>query len=153
MRDARYLRAQADLCLEMARQVGDRATADNLRVEAARYHAEATEIETGIKTWVAKAAPDESGFLELKRAMSASLIGHLGSSAFRLSTITASMSLAGSCFSSESAPGRPSIMGFEDEAEQSLGRPCHQTDGRSALTIAGFATQFDAGDDVYKLSS
>src|SRR5258707_3716534 len=30
-------------------------------------------------------------------------IGHLGSSAFRLSTTTVSMSLAGSCFSSESA--------------------------------------------------
>jgi hypothetical protein len=37
-------------------------------------------------------------------SMSASLIGRLGSSAFRLSTISASMSLAGSCFSSESAP-------------------------------------------------
>src|SRR5216684_2619906 len=36
--------------------------------------------------------------------MSASLIGRLGSSAFRLSTTTVSMSLAGSCFSSESAP-------------------------------------------------
>ena len=36
---------------------------------------------------------------------SASLIGRLGSSAFRLSTTTVSMSLAGSCFSSESAPG------------------------------------------------
>src|SRR5437588_1482085 len=36
---------------------------------------------------------------------SASLIGRLGSSAFRLSTAAASMSLAGSCFSSESAPG------------------------------------------------
>src|SRR6266516_494295 len=35
----------------------------------------------------------------------ASLIGRLGSSAFRLSTTTVSMSLAGSCFSSESAPG------------------------------------------------
>src|SRR6267142_2687132 len=35
---------------------------------------------------------------------SASLIGRLGSSAFRLSTTTVSMSLAGSCFSSESAP-------------------------------------------------
>src|SRR6267154_2235883 len=34
--------------------------------------------------------------------MSASLIGHLGSSAFRLSTTTVSMSLAGSCFSSDS---------------------------------------------------
>src|SRR5262245_33673538 len=38
-------------------------------------------------------------------SMSASLIGHSGSSAFRLSTATVSMSLAGSCFSSESAPG------------------------------------------------
>src|SRR5205809_6682796 len=35
---------------------------------------------------------------------SASLIGHLGSSAFRLSTSAVSMSLAGSRFSSESAP-------------------------------------------------
>ena len=40
-----------------------------------------------------------------RRAMSASLIGHSGSSAFRLSTTTVSMSLTGSCFSSESAPG------------------------------------------------
>jgi hypothetical protein len=38
------------------------------------------------------------------RVMSASLIGRLGSSAFRLSAITVPMSLAGSCFSSESAP-------------------------------------------------
>ena len=36
--------------------------------------------------------------------MYASLIGHSGSSAFRLSTTTVSMSLTGSCFSSESAP-------------------------------------------------
>src|SRR4030095_149245 len=36
--------------------------------------------------------------------MSASLIGHLGSSTFRLSTNAMSMSLTGSCFSSESAP-------------------------------------------------
>jgi hypothetical protein len=40
-----------------------------------------------------------------RRAMSASLIGHSGSSAFRLSTTTVSMSLTGSCFSSESGPG------------------------------------------------
>ena len=37
--------------------------------------------------------------------MSASLIGHLRSSAFRLSTYAMSMSLTGSRFSSESAPG------------------------------------------------
>src|SRR6266850_4460509 len=36
--------------------------------------------------------------------MSASLIGRLGSSAFRLSTTAVSMSLTGSRFSSESAP-------------------------------------------------
>src|SRR5258706_9102419 len=36
--------------------------------------------------------------------MSASLIGRLGSSAFRLSAPSVLMSLAGSCFSSESAP-------------------------------------------------
>jgi hypothetical protein len=37
-------------------------------------------------------------------AMSASLIGRLGSSTFRLSAAAVSMSLTGSCFSSESAP-------------------------------------------------
>src|SRR6202166_3814771 len=37
--------------------------------------------------------------------MSASLIGRLGSSTFRLSTPAVSMSLTGSRFSSESAPG------------------------------------------------
>jgi hypothetical protein len=36
-------------------------------------------------------------------AMSASLIGRLGSSAFRLSNVAVSMSLAGSRFSSDSA--------------------------------------------------
>src|SRR5216684_988222 len=49
-----------------------------------------------------------SGTFEICRSaqkMSASLIGRLGSSAFRPSTTTVSMSLAGSCFSSESAPG------------------------------------------------
>jgi hypothetical protein len=65
--------------------------------------------------------------------MSTSLIGRSGSSAIRLSTATVWMSLTGSCFSSESAQG-PSIMGFEDEVEQSLGRPCRRTDGRSKRT-------------------
>src|SRR5215204_4868952 len=65
--------------------------------------------------------------------MSASLIGRLGSSAFRPSTVAVSMSPAGSCFSPESAP-RPFHHGFEDEAERSLGRPCHQMDGRSKRT-------------------
>ena len=60
MRDARYLRAQAELCLEIARRISDQTSSDNLRAEAARYHAEAAEIETGVKTWVAKAAPEQS---------------------------------------------------------------------------------------------
>ena len=45
MRDARYLRAQAQWCLELARQMSDRKTADNLKAEAARYQAEALVIE------------------------------------------------------------------------------------------------------------
>jgi hypothetical protein len=59
MRDARYLRAQATLCLEIAGQVGDRRAADTLRAEAARYHAEAEEIETGLKTWELKQPPEQ----------------------------------------------------------------------------------------------
>ena len=54
-------------------------------------------------------------------------------SAFRLSSAAVSMSLTGSCFSSESALG-PSIMGYEDEVEQSLPRPCRQSSGRSKRT-------------------
>ena len=45
MRDARYLRSQAAWCLELARQMSDRKTADNLKAEAARYQAEALVIE------------------------------------------------------------------------------------------------------------
>ena len=47
MRDARYLRGQAQWCLELARLMSDRKTADNLKAEAARYQAEAVAIETG----------------------------------------------------------------------------------------------------------
>jgi hypothetical protein len=45
MRDAQYLRAQAEFCLELARQISDHKTVENLQAEAARYHAEAIEIE------------------------------------------------------------------------------------------------------------
>lgn len=45
MRDAQYLRAQAELCLEVARQISDLKTAENLKAEAARYHAEAAAVE------------------------------------------------------------------------------------------------------------
>ena len=47
MRDARYLRAQSEFCLEMARQMSDVKVAENLRAEAARYQAEAVALETG----------------------------------------------------------------------------------------------------------
>jgi hypothetical protein len=58
MRDARYLRAQAKFCLEMADQISDQATCEKLHAEAARYHAEAAEIETGAKTFEAKPPPE-----------------------------------------------------------------------------------------------
>jgi hypothetical protein len=47
MRDARYLRGQAEWCLELARLMSDRKVADSLKAEAARYHAEALAMEAG----------------------------------------------------------------------------------------------------------
>ena len=57
MRDARYLRGQAQWCLELARQMSDRKTADNLKAEAARYQAEAVAMEAGEPS--GQAAKDE----------------------------------------------------------------------------------------------
>ena len=66
--------------------------------------------------------------------MSASLIGHLGSSAFKLSTAHCccrSRALA----SLRNRHQGPSTIGFEDGAEQSLPRPCQQiTAGPSGHT-------------------
>ena len=45
MQDARYFRSQAELCLEMARQVSDRRMAESLRLDAAQYFMRATELE------------------------------------------------------------------------------------------------------------
>ena len=45
MRDARYLRAQAELCLTIARELSDAKAAESVRAEAARDHAEAADIE------------------------------------------------------------------------------------------------------------
>ena len=50
MRNAQYLRTQADLCLELARQLSDSASVASLTEEAARYRAEAAGVETGQKT-------------------------------------------------------------------------------------------------------
>ena len=45
MASARYHRDQAELCLEMARQISDRLAADALRAEAARQFDRATGLE------------------------------------------------------------------------------------------------------------
>ena len=50
MRDAAHLRAQAKLCLEIARQMSDQTAAKNLQAEAARYNSEAAEAETSEST-------------------------------------------------------------------------------------------------------
>ena len=60
MRDARYLRAQAEFCLQMARQMSNKGASDNLLAEAARYHAEASEIEHGDRTPVIRADPEQN---------------------------------------------------------------------------------------------
>jgi hypothetical protein len=59
------------------------------------------------------APPARSSYPRSPSVRSASLIGHSGSSAFRLSTTTVSMSLTGSCFSTESAP-RPFHHGIRE---------------------------------------
>ena len=54
MQDARYLRAQARLCLEIASVLSDAKAAEKLRGEAASYHARAAEIEHPAEpTWSA----------------------------------------------------------------------------------------------------
>jgi hypothetical protein len=50
MRNAQYLRAQAEFCLQAARRISDPKIVENLKVDAARYHAEATEVEAARRT-------------------------------------------------------------------------------------------------------
>jgi hypothetical protein len=45
MQDARYLRTQAALCLEIADQMSDPKSAEKMRVDAARYHERAAQLE------------------------------------------------------------------------------------------------------------
>ena len=66
--------------------------------------------------------------------MSASLIGRLGSSTFRLSTVAVLMSLAGSRFYFGIRTKALPSSEFEDGVEQSFGRPCRRTNGRSKRT-------------------
>ena len=95
-------------------------------------------------------APTKGRLRLLSAFMSASLIGRFGSSAFRLSITTVSMSLAGSCFSSDSYQG-PSIMGSEDEAEQSFGRPCRLADSRSKQTYELASSIVPRGTSFHRL--
>lgn len=46
MQDARYLRAQASLCLQMAGEMSDPNAAEKLRAEAAQFHERAIKLET-----------------------------------------------------------------------------------------------------------
>jgi len=69
----------------------------------------------------------------VRKVMSASLIGRLGSSAFRLSTTTVSMSLTGSCFSSESAP-RPFQYGIRRRGGTIFRAALPSVDGRTKQT-------------------
>src|SRR5215813_5936072 len=76
----------------------------------------------------------QSGHLDASSRMSASLIGRLGSSAFRLSTNSSVDVAHGLSLLFGLGTKGPSIMGFEDEVEQSFGRPCRQCDGRFKRT-------------------
>jgi hypothetical protein len=55
----------------------------------------------------------------------ASLIGRLGSSAFRLSTVSVDVAREAALLSGIGTKG-PSNMGSEDEVEQSRARPCRE---------------------------
>ena len=45
MHDAKHCREQAAFCLELARQIADRQTSLDLKATAARYRAQADEME------------------------------------------------------------------------------------------------------------
>jgi hypothetical protein len=83
-----------------------------------------------------------------KPLMSASLIGRLRSSAFRLSTITVSRSLASTRFSLESAPG-PSIMGSEGRGGTIFGATL--PDGRSKRTCELTSSIVPRGTSFHRL--
>src|SRR5207248_11229297 len=68
------------------------------------------------------------------QVMSASLNGRFWSSTFRLSTTWGSRRRSRARASLRNRHQGRSIMGSEDEAERSLGRPCRQSDGRSKRT-------------------
>src|SRR5258705_9521725 len=70
----------------------------------------------------------------LHGSYAASLIGHSGSSAFQTIHPYSVDVAHGLVLLFGIGTKGPSIMGFEDEVEQSFGRPCRQTNGRSKRT-------------------
>jgi hypothetical protein len=50
MREASYLRAQAELSLQLAQQMSDPHSAARLRAAAAKYHAEAEALEAASRS-------------------------------------------------------------------------------------------------------
>jgi hypothetical protein len=50
MQDARYLRAQAALCMEIAAQMSDPKSGEKLRADAAEYYSRAEKLETEATT-------------------------------------------------------------------------------------------------------
>src|SRR3984893_4075028 len=119
------------------------------RIFAMRHGKSLRSAETSAIPWVAGPAakflngvsPDLGEKSKERRSkskhvikMSASLIGHSGSSAFRLSTNSSVDVAHGLALLFGIGTRGPSIMGFEDEVAQSIGRPCRQTNGRSKRT-------------------
>ena len=84
------------------------------------------------------------------RPLSASLIGRLGSSTFRLSTTAVSMSLTGSCFSSESAP-RPFHHGIRGRGGTICGAALPSSNGRSKQTCELTSSVVPRGTSFHRL--
>src|SRR5262245_48609592 len=91
-------------------------------------------------TWMSPSGT--SGTLRCDPVKSASLIGRLGSSTFRLSTTPVSMSLTGSRFSSDSAP-RPFHHGGSKVQSE---RNCHVADGFLHPSLSPPKGEADRGD-------
>ncbi len=87
----------------------------------------------------------------LGQSISASLIGRFGSSTFRLSTTLGSRRRSRARASLRNRHQGRSIMGSEDEAERSLGRPCRQSDGRSKRTCELTSSIVPRGTSFHRL--
>jgi hypothetical protein len=59
MRDAKYLRDQAELCLEIARQLSDPAAAQRVRLDAAAFLTQAENIERASECGVEQARSED----------------------------------------------------------------------------------------------